>query len=167
MQAFKIIGLLALAAVLGVVALVIMRIAPTITVPPFQQAGQQAATNFEECAAAGNPVMESYPRQCNTPDGRHFVEEVPQQPDPYQTPGMTYNGCAVAGCSQQLCVSAEEASTMVTTCEYRAEYACYAEASCEPQADGQCGWTETPELEQCLASPPPLDAGFEGEPQVM
>ena len=21
-------------------------------------------TNFEECAAAGNPVMESYPRQC-------------------------------------------------------------------------------------------------------
>ena len=32
--------------------------------------------NFEECAAAGNPVMESYPRQCRTPDGKHFVEEI-------------------------------------------------------------------------------------------
>jgi len=32
--------------------------------------------SFEECAAAGYPVMESYPRQCNTPDGKHFVEEI-------------------------------------------------------------------------------------------
>ncbi|MEK0360751.1 MAG: MBL fold metallo-hydrolase, partial [Nitrosopumilus sp.] len=30
--------------------------------------------NFEECIAAGNPAMESYPRQCRTPDGKHFVE---------------------------------------------------------------------------------------------
>jgi hypothetical protein len=29
--------------------------------------------SFEECAAAGYPVMESYPRQCRTPDGRTFV----------------------------------------------------------------------------------------------
>ena len=31
---------------------------------------------FEECVDAGNPVMESYPRQCRTPDGKHFVEEI-------------------------------------------------------------------------------------------
>ena len=30
--------------------------------------------NFEECIAAGNPAMESHPRQCNTEDGKHFVE---------------------------------------------------------------------------------------------
>lgn len=30
-------------------------------------------TNFEECVAAGNPVMESYPRQCRA-DGTTFVE---------------------------------------------------------------------------------------------
>ncbi|MCH7560679.1 MAG: hypothetical protein IIC67_04815, partial [Thaumarchaeota archaeon] len=30
--------------------------------------------NFEECIAAGNPAMESYPRQCRTEDGKHFVE---------------------------------------------------------------------------------------------
>jgi len=39
---------------------------------------QQAITinSFEDCANAGYPVMESYPRQCRTPDGRNFVEEI-------------------------------------------------------------------------------------------
>src|SRR3989344_8495557 len=32
-------------------------------------------SSFEECAAK-YPVMESYPRQCNTPEGKHFVEDV-------------------------------------------------------------------------------------------
>lgn len=31
---------------------------------------------FEECVAAGNPVMESYPRQCTSKDGKHFVENI-------------------------------------------------------------------------------------------
>lgn len=33
-------------------------------------------TDFESCAAAGNRVGESYPRQCWTDDGQHFVEKV-------------------------------------------------------------------------------------------
>ena len=34
-------------------------------------------TNFEECIAAGNPAMESYPRQCRDPiSGKTFVEEI-------------------------------------------------------------------------------------------
>ncbi|WP_316504826.1 DUF4377 domain-containing protein [Nitrosopumilus sp.] len=33
--------------------------------------------NFEECVKAGNPVMESHPRQCMTADGEHsFVETI-------------------------------------------------------------------------------------------
>lgn len=32
--------------------------------------------SFDKCAEAGYPVLESYPRQCKTPDGRTFVEEV-------------------------------------------------------------------------------------------
>jgi hypothetical protein len=32
--------------------------------------------SFGECVAAGYPIMESYPRQCSTPDGRTFTEEV-------------------------------------------------------------------------------------------
>ena len=34
-------------------------------------------SNFEECIAAGNPAMESYPRQCRDPIGdRTFTEEI-------------------------------------------------------------------------------------------
>lgn len=31
--------------------------------------------SFDECVAAGNPVMESYPEQCNA-DGKHFVRDI-------------------------------------------------------------------------------------------
>ena len=107
-------------------------------------------TNFEECKAAGYPILESYPEQCKTPDRRTFVND---------QMGRRVNGCVVAGCSGQLCVSAAEAGGVVTTCEYRSEYICYKEASCEPQADGTCGWTETPQLQQCLAHPPQMEDG--------
>jgi hypothetical protein len=34
-------------------------------------------TNFEECIAAGNPIMESYPGQCMDPmSNRTFTEEI-------------------------------------------------------------------------------------------
>lgn len=35
-----------------------------------------AISNFEECTAAKYPILESYPRQCKTPDGRTFIEDV-------------------------------------------------------------------------------------------
>jgi len=150
-QILKIVALLLAAGILAVVALVLIRVAPRIAPVPLAP----VIANFEECVAAGNPVMESYPRQCRTQDGRLFVEEIPNEmPDGL---GLQTNGCAVAGCSGQLCVSADEAGTIVTTCEYRAEYACYAEASCEPQADGQCGWTSSPELQRCLVNPPLIE----------
>jgi eight-cysteine-cluster-containing protein len=145
-QALKIIGLLVLACVLAILALVLLKVAPRINPMP-----QQIVATFEECAAAGNPVMESYPRQCRSADGRLFVEEIANAAT---STSVTAQGCAVAGCSGQLCVSADEAATIVTTCEYRAEYGCYRGALCEPQADGKCGWTQTAELKQCLANPP-------------
>jgi len=37
---------------------------------------QKVATSFEECVAEGNPVMESYPRQCISKNGDHFTENV-------------------------------------------------------------------------------------------
>ncbi len=33
--------------------------------------------SFNDCLNAKYPIMESYPRQCKTPDGRTFVEELP------------------------------------------------------------------------------------------
>jgi hypothetical protein len=36
-------------------------------------------TSFETCEKAGYPVMESFPRQCKTPDGRTYAEEIPEK----------------------------------------------------------------------------------------
>lgn len=35
-----------------------------------------AVKSFQECAAAGYPVMESYPRQCRDSSGVMFTEEI-------------------------------------------------------------------------------------------
>lgn len=61
--------------------------------------------------------------------------------------------CFVGGCSGQLCTDREGG---ISTCEFRPEYACYRGATCERQPSGACGWTPTPELTACLASPPTL-----------
>lgn len=49
------------------------------TTPPVSNENQNipvsTITNFDECAAAGNPVMESYPRQCRA-DGKNFIEYI-------------------------------------------------------------------------------------------
>ncbi len=66
-----------------------------------------------------------------------------------RTPAST-DACVIGGCSGQVCGEAAAEDGMVTTCEYRAEYACYKEAVCERQATGVCGWTETPTLRACL-----------------
>lgn len=57
-------------------------------------------------------------------------------------------GCFVGGCSSQICSDQEG---LISTCEFRPEYACYQQATCERQADGACGWTQTPALAACLA----------------
>jgi hypothetical protein len=62
-------------------------------------------TNFQECVAAGNPVMESYPRQCRH-DGQLFVEDVEQPTsDPDKEP-CTREYHPVCGKVQVQCVTA-------------------------------------------------------------
>lgn len=56
--------------------------------------------------------------------------------------------CVVTGCSGQICSDQYQ----VTDCAYREEYACYKSATCEPQSNGECGWTQTDELTQCILS---------------
>lgn len=65
----------------------------------------------------------------------------------------TADACFVGGCSSQICSDQEG---VISTCEFRAEYACYHEATCERQTTGTCGWTQTAELQACLANPPQL-----------
>ncbi len=35
--------------------------------------------SFDECVAAGNPIMESYPRQCAVPGGPSFTEVLSEE----------------------------------------------------------------------------------------
>ncbi|MGB3921927.1 MAG: hypothetical protein WBL19_01420 [Minisyncoccia bacterium] len=70
-----------------------------------------------------------------------------KKPAPAPGGGTKLTLCRATGCSGQIC--AEE--DLITTCEFREEYACYQNARCERQPSGGCGWTETPELRQCLS----------------
>ena len=57
--------------------------------------------------------------------------------------------CYVGGCSSQIC---SDRPGVVSTCEARPEYGCYHTATCALQADGACGWTQTPALTTCIAN---------------
>lgn len=68
-------------------------------------------------------------------------------------PRAATGGCIVTGCSGQVCAETE----VVTTCEFQPQYACYKQYSrCERQTSGQCGWSQTPALTQCLSSSKPV-----------
>jgi hypothetical protein len=55
-------------------------------------------------------------------------------------------GCRQTGCSGSVCAN----NDVITTCVVQPEHACYANASCLAQADGHCGFTQTPELLACI-----------------
>lgn len=85
-------------------------------------------------------------------------------PPPSTPPTPVATGpCEKGGCSGTVCT--EPGKQVMTTCEYRPEYACYATAHCERQTDGQCGWTQNAELVACMANPPPT-AGPPQSPPV-
>ena len=65
----QIIGFLLFLLVAGMVIFFIM-------FPSYEQNKKIKATSFKECADAGLPVMESYPRQCRDSFGNNFVEEI-------------------------------------------------------------------------------------------
>jgi eight-cysteine-cluster-containing protein len=58
--------------------------------------------------------------------------------------------CIRTGCSGTVCT--EAGKEVMTTCEMRPEYECYASAKCEKQSNGACGFTQTPELTSCVAA---------------
>lgn len=58
--------------------------------------------------------------------------------------------CVRAGCSGQLCLPADQASNINTTCEFESEYQCYQQANCRLDRRGKCSFNITPEIETCL-----------------
>jgi len=56
--------------------------------------------------------------------------------------------CRPTGCNGEICANQDVASPCVAL----PEFACYQEVGvCEIQPWGQCGWTSTPELDECLS----------------
>ncbi len=58
--------------------------------------------------------------------------------------------CVIAGCSGTLCLDKESASDIVTTCEFKSEYECYKQVSCEIKDSGNCGWSDREKLSECI-----------------
>lgn len=98
-----------------------------------------------------NNRIENRPAETVNVPQEPLPDSPPANPDTGTQPSSGLARCYVGGCSSQIC---SDKPDMVSTCEYRAEYACYRNAKCERQSSGQCGWTQTPALLQCLANPP-------------
>lgn len=113
-----------------------------LTVALFPDDG--SADRFMADCLAGKPVL---PHEAGLSTPEEPVVGGVEEPK-----SSASGGCAIGGCSAQLCGEASDMDSMVSTCEYREEYACYQTARCERQVSGQCGWTETPALNQCLAN---------------
>lgn len=54
----------------------------------YTQSQLQTINNFDDCALAGYPIMESYPEQCATPDGRSFTRDISNLPQTTSSPAM-------------------------------------------------------------------------------
>src|SRR3989344_8635370 len=74
------------------------------------------------------------------------LENLPAGEAGWRNKPVVPGGCLATGCSGQICSDED----VISTCEYKAEYACYKTAKCERQEDGKCGWTPTEDLVTCL-----------------
>ncbi len=54
----------------------VLLVAVFYIIRPIDDAPDLAINSFDECVDAGYPILDSYPEQCETPDGRRFVREL-------------------------------------------------------------------------------------------
>lgn len=62
--------------VLGTI-LIVVGLATWVYAPVIPKEEPAVILSFADCESAGYPVAESSPRQCHTPDGRTYAEELP------------------------------------------------------------------------------------------
>ncbi len=86
-----------------------------------------AINTFDDCAAAGYEIMESYPARCMTPDKRSFTQEITDEEKrriapPYTTPRTGFvcgnRVCEDITCDAIGCPDAETPSTCPQDCFY-------------------------------------------------
>jgi len=135
---------LAALAVVAVLALV-------VTASSWLSRNTAPVTTFDECAAAGNPVLESYPAQCNTPDGRHFVQEIPPEdrwkvvpPSPSCSDRCGDGACQEVVCMAIGCPCSESVSSCPRDCAQGiSRTQCSADEDCllvDQQLGFNCCW---------------------------
>lgn len=79
-------------------------------------------------------------------DRAGVIYKVEYRPDASSAPSQSEKACIQTGCSGQICSDEE----IISTCEYRQEYACYKDAVCERGQNGKCGWRDTKALSMCI-----------------
>ena len=136
-----------------IVILIILAVIISLVITSFYK--ESKISNFEECAAAGYPVGESYPRQCWTPGGKHFVEDIVNL-------DRNYHSRDVEECSrtQILCVEGMKFFSDETGCG--CEVVNDRKNFCPPESRNAdacieiyqpvCGWND-PEKIQCIKFP--------------
>jgi len=62
--------------IVGIIAIALVGVAGSFWLYQSISAPVGEINSFDDCAAAGYPVMESYPRQCRIPGGEAFVEDI-------------------------------------------------------------------------------------------
>tara|TARA_B100000508_G_scaffold31981_1_gene24596 strand:- start:34622 stop:35248 length:627 start_codon:yes stop_codon:yes gene_type:complete len=104
-------------------------------------------TSFEECVAAGNPVMESYPRQCSAA-GKTFVEEIAEPVACTQEAKMCPDGSFVGrtgpNCEFEACPDADVSEEVVVCTDEMKE-----QKYCTREYAPVCGQVEV----QCITTP--------------
>lgn len=80
--------------------------------------------SYEECVEAGNPILETYPEQCKTSDGKTFTRKLTQeeQDNLDSSENTDYYGsstfasctqesdCIASGCNMEICQGVNEES---------------------------------------------------------
>ena len=61
----------------------------------------------------------------------------------------TDNDCIIGGCSSHLCLSKATESDLVSICDYRNEYSCYAQDSCLCK-NNKCQWEGASAFIECV-----------------
>lgn len=95
-----------------------------------------------------------YPKSTNqiAPNEYHLTlsaqKKITVNPTPPPEPIQV--ACYIGGCSGEICSDQKD---MASNCIYREEFACYRNSTCERQAGGACGWTDTAALKACLLNP--------------
>ncbi len=114
-------------------------------------------------------IEQNFKNLINDPPLTPHIIGLTVTPEPTGTSNVS-QGCEIGGCSGELCVD-EGSDEIYSICIYREEFACTKLTTCERQPNGACGWTETPEYNQCLAkyqtpqsnpsNPPDCGPGYE------